>query len=194
MFLAVDKVQNDFLSALRTGQKLNRVVASKEDLIDEEGKVLLVFHIPEARRQDKPVYLKGDIRRSFIRRGAGDERCTQTEIERMLRDAADERYDGDTLDLDPETCFDDDSLLWYRKLFDDRNHGQDEGLPHLEFLVDWGLVVEVDSRLAPTRAAILLFGTARAFRRVVPRPVVDCQWHRGDWSEELADERWADGW
>ena len=190
--LEVDKVQNDFLSALRTGQKLNRVIASKEGLIDEEGKVLLVFHIPEARRQDKPVYLKSDIRRSFIRRGAGDERCTPTEIERMVRDAADERYDSDTLDLDPEVCFDDDSLLWYRKLFDDRNPGQDEGLPHLEFLRDWGLVVEVDSRLSPTRAGVLLFGTARAFRRVLPRPVVDCQWCRGDWSEELTDERWAD--
>ncbi len=190
--LEVDKVQNDFLSALRTGQRLNRVIASKEDLIEEEGKVLLVFHIPEARRQDKPVYLKRDIRQSFIRRGAGDERCTPTEIERMLRDAADERYDGDTLDLDPESCFDDDSLHWYRKLFEDRSSGEDEGLPHLDFLRNWGLVAEADGRLSPTRAAILLFGTARAFRQVLPRPVVDLQWHRGNWSEESADERWAD--
>ena len=25
-----------------------------------------------------------------------------------------------------------------------------------------------------------------------PRPVVDWQWSRGNWSEELAEERWAD--
>ena len=190
--LEVDKVQNDFLSVLRSGQKLNRVIAVNERMIEDDGKALLVFHIPEARRQDKPIYLDRDIRRSFIRRGAGDERCTQTEIERLLRDAADERHDGGILDLDPERCFDDGSLRWYRKFFDGRNPGHDETLSHVDFLHYWGLVVEAGGRLSPTRAAILLFGAPPALHQVLPRPVVDWQWNRGDWSEELADERWAD--
>ena len=190
--LEVDKVQNDFLSVLRSGQKLNRVIAVDERLIEDDDKTLLVFHIPEARRQDKPIYLGSDIRKSYIRRGAGDERCTEAEIERLLRDAADERHDGGTLDLDPERCFDDNSLRWYRKVFDDRNPGHDEMLSHLEFLHHWGLVVEAGARLSPTRAAILLFGSAPAFRQVLPRPVVDWQWNRGNWSEELLDERWVD--
>ena len=190
--LEVDKVQNDFLSVLRSGQKLNRVIAVDERLIEDDGKVLLIFHVPEARRQDKPIYLGGDIRKSYIRRGAGDERCTETEIKRLLRDAADERYDGGTVDLDPEHCFDDASLRWYRKLFDDRNPGHDETLSHVEFLHHWGLVIETGGRLSPTRAAILLFGAPPALHQVLPRPVVDWQWSRGDWSEELADERWGD--
>ena len=190
--LEVDKVQNDFLSVLRSGQKLNRVVAVGEHLIENDGKALLVFHVPEARRQDKPIYLGGDIRKSYIRRGAGDEQCTQTEIERLLRDAADERYDGEVVDLDPERCFDDQTLRWYRKLFYERSPEHDEALSHVEFLHYWGLVVESGDRLSPTRAAILLFGAAPALHRVLPRPVVDWQWSRGDWSEELAEERWAD--
>ena len=190
--LEVDKVQNDFLSVLRSGQKLNRVIAVDERLIEDDDKALLVFHIPEARRQDKPIYLERDIRRSFIRRGAGDERCTQTEIERLLRDAADERHDGGTVDLDPERCFDDASVRWYRKLFDDRNPGHDETQSHVEFLHHWGLVVEAGGRLSPTRAAILLFGAPPALHQMLPRPVVDWQWSRGDWAEELAEERWAD--
>ena len=190
--LEVDKVQNDFLSVLRSGQKLNRVIAVDERLIEDDGKVLLIFHVPEARRQDKPIYLGGDIRKSYIRRGAGDERCTETEIKRLLRDAADERYDGGTVDLDPEHCFDDASLRWYRKLFDDRNPGHDETLSHVEFLHHRGLVIETGGRLSPTRAAILLFGAPPALHQVLPRPVVDWQWSRGDWSEELADERWGD--
>ena len=188
----MDQIQNDFLSVLRAGQKLNRVVAAKEQLIEEDGKALLVFHIPEARRQDKPVYLGGDIRKSFIRRGAGDEQCTQGEIERLLRDAADERYDAETVDLDPGRCFDDESVRWYRTRFYDRNPDRDESLPHLEFLHHWGLIVETGGRLLPTRAAVLLFGVDPAFRQVLPRPVVDWQWHRGDWSEDLPEERWAD--
>ena len=190
--LDVDKVQNDFLSVLRSGQKLNRIIAVDERLIEDDGKTLLVFRIPEVRRQDKPVYLGGDIRRSFIRRGAGDERCTQTEIERLLRDAADERYDSQTMALDPERCFDDKSLRWYRQRFYDRNAGHDETLSHVEFLHHWGLVVEAHGRLSPTRAAILLFGAPPALHQALPRPVVDWQWNRGNWSEELADERWAD--
>ena len=190
--LEVDKVQNDFLSVLRSGQKLNHAIIAKEGLIEEDGKTLLVFHIPEARRQDKPIYLNGDIRQSFIRRGAGDERCTEAEIERLLRDAADERHDGATVDLDPERCFDDKSLRWYRKRFDDRNPDQDETLADVEFLHHWGLVVEAGGRLSPTRAAVLLFGAAPAFRQVLPRPVVDWQWSRGPWFEELPEERWID--
>ena len=190
--LEVDKVQNDFLSALRSGQKLNRVVAAKERLIEEDGKALLVFHIPEAHRQDKPVYLGGDIRESFIRRGACDQHCTPAEIERFLRDAAHERYDAETVDFDPGRCFDDGSLRWYRTRFYDRNPDHDESLSHPEFLHHWGLIVETGGRLLPTRAAVLLFGADPAFRQVLPRPVVDCQWRRGDWSEEVQEERWAD--
>ena len=190
--LEVDKVQNDFLSVLRSGQKLNRVIVVDEQLINEEGKTLLVFQIPEAHRQEKPIYLSGDIRKSFIRRGAGDERCTKVEIERLLRDAADEHHDTATIDIDPEHCFDDETVRWYRKLHDDRNPGHDKTLSHLEFLHHWGLVVEVGDRLLPTRAAILLFGTEPTFRQVLPRPVVDCQWIRRDWSESLQQERWAD--
>ena len=190
--LDADKVQNDFLSTLRSRQKLNRAIAAKEREIKDDGKALLVFHVPEAGRRDKPVYLGRDIRKSFVRRGAGDERCTPAEIERFLRDAADERHDGTAVDLDPARCFDDKSLRWSRKLFEDRNPDHDDSLSHLEFLRDWGLVVEVGGRPAPTRAAILLFGDEPAFRQILPRPIVDWQWSRGDWSEYLPEERWAD--
>lgn len=190
--LQVDKVQNDFLSVLRSGQKLNRIITVREHLIQEEGKPLLVFYIPETHRREKPVYLSGDIRRSFIRRGGCDERCTHPEIERLLRDAADERYDAGTVDLDPEHCFDGEAVRWYRRLFYDRNPGQDEALSDLEFLHYWGLVLETNSRLFPTRAALVMFGSEPVLHQILPRPVVDWQWIRTNWSEGLQEERWAD--
>ena len=186
------RVQNDFLSALRSGQKLNRIVAAREQMVEDNGNVLLVFHIPEAHRQDKPVYLKGDIRQSFIRRGASDEKCTRGEIERLLRDASYERYDGGILELDPERCFEDSSVRWYRTLFDRRNPGQDSALSNLQFLHNWGLVVEADGRLRPTRASILLFGNAAAFNQILPRPVVDMLWSHSESSMDVADGRWTD--
>src|SRR2546422_922159 len=47
--IEIDKVQNDFLSAIRGGQKLNRVISVRESFIKEGEATLLVFHIPEVR-------------------------------------------------------------------------------------------------------------------------------------------------
>ncbi len=191
--MQVDKVQNEFLSTLRSRQKINRAIDVAEDMVETDGKTLLVFHIPESPRSEKPVYLGGDIRRSFIRRGAGDERCTPAEIERFLRDASADRYDGETLSgLDAEEFFDPESVRWYRRVFDERNPGRHQGLSHVEFLNEWGFVVEQGDRLAPTRAAILVFGRARHVRRILPRPVVDCQFIDSPFHSWSTDRRWYD--
>jgi len=60
--IEVDKVQNDFLSCLRTTDKLNCLIDAQEDMVEHDGKTLLVFYVPEACRHDKPVYLNRDIR------------------------------------------------------------------------------------------------------------------------------------
>ncbi|MCK4305202.1 MAG: putative DNA binding domain-containing protein [Candidatus Eisenbacteria sp.] len=191
--LEVDKVQGEFLSTLRSGQKLSRRIRVSESVIEEDGKILLIFHVPESSRGEKPVYLGGDIRRSFIRRGACDERCTPAEIERFLRDASEDRYDGQPLDgLDAEAFFDPASVRWYRRVFDERNPGKQQAASDLEFLNEWGFVVEHGDRLVPTRGGVLLFGRPRYLRQLLPRPVVDCQFidsHFNSWSP---DRRWAD--
>ena len=187
----VDKVQNDFLTALRSGQRLNRVITVAEEATEMDGKTLLVFHIPESPRYEKPVYLGGDIRQSFIRRGAGDERCTATEIERFLRDAAAD-YDKQLMDLDAERFFDPDSLRWYRRVFDDRNPGKRQTLTDMEFLHEWSFVVERGASLAPTRAAVLVLGRPRYVRQVLRRPVVDCQFIDSNFEAWSPDLRWSD--
>jgi ATP-dependent DNA helicase RecG len=138
-----DKVQNDFLSTLRTGDKLNRIIDVKEERFEHDGKMLLVFMIPETLRSEKPVYLRGDIRQSYIRRGASDEQCTQTEIERFLRDAAAERFDSLTVDYHLTKCFDPQSLAWYRRLYEGRPSNRSyPGVPDDEFLFQLGLIRE----------------------------------------------------
>jgi ATP-dependent DNA helicase RecG len=190
--IEVDKVQNDFLTVLHSRQKLNRTIPVEESLLQEDGKTLLVFHIPEVSRDEKPVYLDQDIRLSFIRHGGCDLRCSQTEIERFLRDASRDPYDGQTVELDPEQCYDLESVRWYRGVLYGRDSGHDQSLSDLEFLHHWGFVVESPGRLLPRRACILLFGTTPALLQILPRPVVDCQWINGAWSDGLPDQRWAD--
>jgi len=190
--IEVDRVQNAFLSTLRSCQKLNRPIVAKEYLLREDDKALLIFYIPEARRQEKPVYLNGDIKRSFIRRGGCDERCSQSEIERFLREASTERYDGEPIDLDPERCFDSDSVQWYREAFHRLHPGQDTSISDIDFLYHWGFVIEQSGKFMPTRASVLLFGMTAALHQILPRPVVDYQWINAEWSEGLPEQRWAD--
>ena len=190
--MQVDKVQNEFLSTLRSRQKINRAIDVAEDLVETDGKTLLVFHIPESPRSDKPVYLDGDIRRSYIRRGAGDERCTPEEIERFLRDASGDRYDGEPLGLDAEEFFDPESVRWYRRVFDERSPGRHQALSDVEFLNEWGFVVEQGEHLVPTRAAVLIFGRPRHVRRILPRPIVDCQYIDSLSDSWSTDRRWTD--
>jgi ATP-dependent DNA helicase RecG len=191
--IEVDKVQNDFLSALRSDGKVSKAISATEGVIKDGDATLLVFRIPEARRQDKPIYLHGDIRQSFIRRGGGDEKCRKEEIEAFLRDASAERYDCEAVEADPETFFDPESLRWYRRLFDGKNPGNETiGHSDTEFLHEWGLLLEHGDRLFPTRAAVLLFGRGAVVRQHLPRPVVDVQWLQMEWGGTLPDERWSD--
>ncbi len=191
--IEVDRVQNDFLSCLRAAGKLNRVISVQESALEHEGKTLLVFHVPEARRQDKPIYLNGDIRKSYIRRGGGDERCTGSEIERFLRDAADTTYDNEVMpDLDAEDFFDPASVAWYRRVLQEKQANRHADLNDVEFLNEWGFVVESDHALRPTRAAVLLFGKARLLRNLLPRGVVDYQRIDMPFDQWAPERRWGD--
>ena len=188
-----DKVQNDFLGVLRGGQKLSRGIAVEPHKFELEGKHVFAFYVPQAARSDKPIYLKGDPRQSYIRRGAGDEQCTHSELERLLRDAAQERFDGVALpDIPVDQCFDLETVRWYQAQFDRRNSEHVAIADPIEFLLNWNFIVERDGVLLPTRAAVLLFGTGRFVRQILPRPVLDYQ--RIDTRFDLwsAEQRWHD--
>jgi ATP-dependent DNA helicase RecG len=191
--LDVDKVQGDFLSTLRQPDKISMILDVEESLHKHDDTHLLVFYVPEAQRTEKPVYLNGDIRRTFIRRGGCDVRCSEDERNRFLIDAAAERYDSQSIDLSLDTCFNGNSIKWYRNNYEGRagNRSYAE-LSDRDFLAQMGLLVEQVGQLKPSRAAILLFGTDAALRQLVPKPVVDCQKFSLTRDKAETGERWAD--
>jgi ATP-dependent DNA helicase RecG len=189
----VDKVQNDFLSCLRNGGKLSRVIPSNAELHEIEGKHVLVFYIPEADRKEKPIYLGKRIDQAYIRRGGGDELCTESELRAFIRDASDIPFDRSIEQgIDPHSFINSNTLKWYRTLLDNRLAGKYAHQGDQDFLLEMGLLLEYDGKVFPTKAAILLFGKERYVRQILPRPVVDYQ--RIDSPEENwdADKRWHD--
>ena len=191
--LNVDKVQSDFLTTLRQQDKISVLVDVREELHNYQDADLLIFHVPEVHRSAKPVYLNGDIRRSFIRSGGSDMRCSDSERDRFLMDAATDRYDGQAVEFKLENAFDKESIKWYRAMYEGRPGNRScASLSDVEFLEQMGLVVECADVRLPTRAAILLFGANPKFRQLLPRPVVDCQRYHSPKERADTSERWFD--
>lgn len=191
--LDVDKVQNEFVSTLRQTEKFNLILDFDEHLRNIEGDDLLIFYVSEAQRTDKPVYLNGDIRRTFIRKGGADVRCSQEEIQRLINDASVERYDGQIVEFDLESCFDTQSIAWYRNVYERKSENRSYADKNdIEFLFELGLIRETSQGWKATRAAILLFGRDGSFRDIMPRPVADCQRFGSVFGEYTPGSRWAD--
>ena len=111
----------------------------------------------------------------------------------VLRDPAEDRYERRVLEeLEAPRFFDPASVRWYRSIFSGRNPGEGQDLGDVEFLHDRGLVAECGDRLAPTRAAVLVFGRPRYVRQVLPRPVIDCQFIGAAYDEGPPERHWTD--
>ncbi len=190
---AFDQVHDAFLTTLRSGQKLNHIIDAHPKVYELEGKRILAFFIPESDRHQKPVYLNGNPRDSYTRRAARDERMTNNELQRFLRDAAQRPWDGEGVtDFPTASSIDEETLKWYQAQFYRRNEAQRQIDDPIEFLQEWNFIVHQAGHLVLTRAAIMLFGKDRCVRALLPRPILDYQridTRFDDWS---ADQRWHD--
>lgn len=187
-----DKIQNDFLGQVRDANKVSIRLPINGTVHQLPEGTVLAFYIPEATRQQKPVYLDGNPKKAHIRRGGRDDTCTGDELLRFIRDASSTRYDAESLDVDINRCFDETSVRWYRARFAASNPGRDTAADDITFLRSWGFLVEQGGVLRPTRAAILVLGSGEYVRQVLPRMSVDVQLYRNASAEYDSAVRWAD--
>ena len=188
----VDKVQREFLTQTIDTKKINVILPIKESLHKyPEGKVLC-FYVPEASTKEKPVYLDRNPKETYVRRGAGNHKCSDAEFKRFLRDAGSTPFDSETLDISPESFFAADTVQWYRSRFEANNPGKDGTVDDVTFLRNWGFLIDTDGHLKPTRAAVLIFGSGQYVRQQLPRMVVDLQLYRHAADEYSPTARWAD--
>lgn len=190
---AFDRIQDAFLTTLRSGQKLNRIICAEPHVYELNGKRILAFFIPESGRYQKPVYLNGNPRESYVRRAARDERMTDNELQRFLRDGAEQSWDSVHLqDFTVDSSIDGETLKWYQDQFYRRNQEQRQISDPVEFLLEWNFITHQSGKPTLTRAAILLFGLDRCVRALLPRPVLDYQRIDARFENWSADERWHD--
>ena len=80
-----EKVEQDFVSVLRSTGKFNQRISVQPIKYVIEGKVVLAFYIPMS--EYKPVYISVP-NNTYIRIGSGDQRATEYEVRAMQRDQA----------------------------------------------------------------------------------------------------------
>jgi len=100
-----EKLSQDFIGVLRSGEKFNKKIDVKCEKYDLDGNTVLAFYILSSEK--KPVYY-GNLKNTFLRSGSGDQRAIQEEIDAMLRDSAFGTKDKETTkfsleDLDKDT-------------------------------------------------------------------------------------------
>lgn len=188
-----DKIQNDFLSVLQADSKINHDVAVTQQKLKIDGKTVLIFKIAENKRTRKPVYLDGDIRRTFLRKGGGNYRAKSQDIERMLRDATIDRWDAQPFERVPfKDAISASSLRWYRERFHQINVGIDHKQSDRDFLYHWGFLLKDGRYFLPTHAAIMLFGSSLAVHQLTPRPTLDVQFLAYSKGDSMPEMRWID--
>ncbi|MBF8970201.1 RNA-binding domain-containing protein [Streptococcus sp. NLN76] len=112
------KMYDDLLNQFNNPQKISCNLISDNDisiLRTKEEKNLIIINVREAPYQSKPVYLKNDIRQTYIRLGEGDRLATPAQLKYLITISQND-IDSEILpnfdidDLNPKT------LIKYQKL------------------------------------------------------------------------------
>ncbi len=174
---------------LNNPAKVNINLLRNDDIRVEEvgGKSVIVITVPPARREDKPVYLNGNMDQfTFKRNHEGDYVCRKDEVRSMLRDAYNDDQDNlPLLEIDGCDCFIKDDIRKYISLLRGGNYlnGWTDQSSE-EVLLMLGAVSKKDGKLHPTRAGLLMFGKVPCILREFPE-------FRLDYREQAGDERYT---
>ncbi|RCJ24180.1 hypothetical protein A6S26_19325 [Nostoc sp. ATCC 43529] len=189
------KMLDDFYNTLRSSQKISYPICNAQDARIEtvDGKEILVIRVPEAPRQQRPIYINGNpYTGTYVRRHTGDHHCTKPEVDRMMREASDVGADSAIL---PGFNLDDtdrDALARYRRLDQTLHPGEPRNTyDDLRFMTAIGGYARDrgTGKEGLTVAGLLLLGTDQAIREWRSRHIID---YRMILTEDDPDKRWDD--
>ena len=177
----VSKYKKAFTDCAHNKGKVSCSLLMERDVIDGDcdGNKVIVFVIPRASYDMRPVYINGNPNNTYRRDREGDYICTQSEISRMYADAGilTHPVDGKILkNYSLASDFDDTTIRQYRQLFALRHEGHPwNDLDDMEFLkrIEGYKVDRETGEEGFTLAALLMFGNELAIRDAVPHYFVD---------------------
>lgn len=190
----VKKLKRDFWSSARSRETISHCLQTNDDdvqIVEVQGSFVLVIRVPQALREQRPVYYKRIADEGTYRRNdSGDFKCSAVEVRRMMADA-DLSRPADSRILKGFTWEDIDrpSFEQYRRLFSSvrRDHPwlteDNDGL--MRKLGGYRRDRETGEE-GFTLAGLLMFGTSEAITECAPHFFPDYK------EVESASERWSD--
>jgi len=189
-----NKVRTDLWNMLNNSEKVsvNLLQDDEVEIVEIDGKSIVVIKVPRADTSVRPVYLNGNLLRgTFKRNHEGDYHATKEEIKMMLRDANEEGNDRLFLEYYTMDDIDLPSLERYRLLFrtDHPDHVWND-LPHKDFLMHLGCYVvnRKEQTEGLTMAGLLMFGKGLPIRERFDNLRMDYI----DKSNLIGDQRYSD--
>ena len=188
------KLRKDFWDTINNPKKVNLNLLSDDDIqtytIGADKNVVMVIHVPMAKREQKPVYINNDIFNGTFRRNfEGDYHCTRLQVKAMLRDQTERTMDMEILEKVSIEDLNYDTIHGYRNSHRTLKEGHPfERLSDREYLRSIGAaaISHEDGELHPTAAGMLMFGNEYDIVRHFPEYFLD-------YREELNSTiRWTD--
>lgn len=126
------KLIEEFFYILNNTEKVSKNILSDEDvnIITVDGKNIIAIEIPRAKRNDRPIFIGGNISESYRRNGEGDYKCTKEEISSMIRDASIETYDMQVLTDKDISCLNNKSVDTFCNMSNIKNNVDIPGAFH----------------------------------------------------------------
>ena len=202
------KLRKDFWDTINNRNKVSVNLLTDRDIetfTADNDDVVLVIHVPMAKREQKPVYINNDMFSGTFRRNwEGDYHCGRNEVLAMLRDEPEITMDMKVLERMPLSDIDLETLHGYRNRHMAYRAGHPwENLSDEQYLERIGAAAYSgeDGQLHPTAAGLLMFGEEYHIVREFPeyfldyREVLDptIRWtdrlhsSSGDWTGNLFD-------
>lgn len=202
-----DKLRKDFWDTINNRNKvsINLLTDNNVQTYNVSGKLIIVITVPPATREQKPVYINGDIfKGSFRRNWEGDYHCTPNEVKSMLRDQTEQTVDMKILEDWSIDNLNKESIQSYRNLHRSWKPGHVwEMLDNSEYLKNIGAaaISKTDGKIRPTAAGMLMFGNEYDIVREFPEYFLDyremldpairwtdrLQSSSGDWTGNVMD-------
>ena len=201
------KLLSDFWNNVNNPQRISHNLLTEKDIqtyrIGQD--VIIVIYVPEAKREQKPVYTGGDMFRGTYRRnGEGDYHCTLDEVKAMLRDQTEDTMDMKALEYMQMDALNLETVHAYRNrhMAYRREHVWEQ-LGDEDYLERIGAAkrLRTDRLLHPTAAGLLMFGDEYKILYEYPEYFLDfrelldpeirwtdrLQSSSGDWTGNLFD-------
>ena len=157
------KMLKSFWDTINSNKVSRNILLDEQvEVIDYEGKPIMVIQVPMASCSMRPIYINGNLLGgTFKRNFEGDYHCTDEEVKIMLRDANENGNDGMLIENYTMDDIDLHALHSYRNRFEIKN--QDHAFNLLndkDFLRNLGgyTVDRTTNREGLTLAGLMMFG------------------------------------